>query len=131
MHELSICQAMLDQVEQIARDRSAVGVERIVMKIGPLSGVEAELLKRAFEVASAGTLAEGAKLEIEISPILVSCGQCGAQTAARPSRLLCGRCGDWHTRLISGDEMQLARVELSLDRNAMEGEPCARSVAAT
>jgi hydrogenase nickel incorporation protein HypA/HybF len=122
---------MLEQVEQIARDRSALGVERIVMKIGPLSGVEEDLLKRAFDIACAGTLADGATLEIETAPILVTCEQCGAQTVARPNRLLCGQCGDWHTRLISGDEMQLLRLDLSLDENAKEDAPCARSVAVT
>ena len=34
---------------------------------------------------------------------------------ATVNRLLCGACGDYHTRLLSGDEMILASVELNVD----------------
>ena len=40
-------------------------IERIVLEVGPLSGVEPALLARAFEVARAGSCAAGAALSIE------------------------------------------------------------------
>jgi hydrogenase nickel incorporation protein HypA/HybF len=43
----------------------------------------------------------------------VRCETCGAESVALPNRLVCGACGDWHTRLVSGDEMLLASVELT------------------
>jgi hydrogenase nickel incorporation protein HypA/HybF len=49
----------------------------------------------------------------------VRCEACGVETAATPSRLVCGRCGDWHTRMVSGDEMLLASVELIKDEQVM------------
>ncbi len=112
MHELSVCQAMLQQVEAIAAQRQAHGVTSITIRIGPLSGVEPELLQHAFPVARAGTVAAEARLIVERLPIRVHCEQCDAETDATPNRLLCGACGDWHTRLVSGDELLLASVEL-------------------
>jgi len=112
MHELSVCQAMLDQVETIAAEHNAHGVEKIVLRIGPLAGVEAKLLLDAFPLARAGTIADGAQLVIEALPLRVRCDSCGAESDALPNRLLCGACGDWHTRVISGDELLLASVEL-------------------
>lgn len=114
MHELSVCQSLLDQVQRIASDHGADRVERIVLRIGPLSGVEGPLLRNAFPLAAAATVAEHAVLEIEPAPVRVHCITCGAETDATPNRLLCGACGDWHTRLVSGDEMLLARLELSI-----------------
>jgi hydrogenase nickel incorporation protein HypA/HybF len=114
MHELSVCQSLLDQVERIAAEQGAERVERILLRIGPLSGVEAPLLRSAYPIAAAGTIAEGAILDIEPAPVRVHCVTCGAETEATPNRLLCGACGDWHTRLVSGDEMLLARLELSV-----------------
>jgi hydrogenase nickel incorporation protein HypA/HybF len=114
MHELSVCQSLLEQVERIAADHGAERVERIRVRIGPLSGVEADLLRSAYPLAAAGTIAEGAKLDIEPAPVLVHCVTCGAETEATPNRLLCGACGDWHTRLVSGDELLLASLELSV-----------------
>lgn len=112
MHELSICNALLDQVEQIARDHDAAIVASIIVKIGPLSGVEPQLLRNAYPLAAAGTLAEHAELLIEEADVVVRCSECGAESAALPNRLLCGHCGDFRTHVISGDEMILQRVEL-------------------
>lgn len=114
MHELSVCQSLLDQVQRIATEQGADRVERILLRIGPLSGVEAELLRSAYPLAAAGTLAEAAVLDIEPAPVRVRCATCGAETDAQPNRLLCAACGDWHTRLLSGDEMLLASLELSV-----------------
>jgi len=112
MHELSVCLSLLDQVQAIARDHGAEGVDRILLRIGPLSGIEAPLLANAYPLAAAGTIAEGAALEIEPSPVRVHCVDCGVESEAAPNRLLCGSCGSRHTKLISGDEMLLARLEL-------------------
>jgi hydrogenase nickel incorporation protein HypA/HybF len=112
VHELSVCQALIGQVEGIAREHNALGVALIRLQVGPLAGVEPHLLEQAYPLASTGTVAENAELMIERLPIKVRCQQCGAESPAEPNRLLCGACGDWHTTVISGDEMILASVEL-------------------
>jgi hydrogenase nickel incorporation protein HypA/HybF len=115
MHELSVCLALLEEVKRVAAENNASGVARIVVKVGPLSGVEADLLRNAYPLAAAGTLAEDAELEIEPAGIVVRCSECGAETKAKANRLLCGACGDYRTNLVSGDEMILTRVEMSSD----------------
>jgi hydrogenase nickel incorporation protein HypA/HybF len=118
VHELSVCLALLEQVEGIALEQHAERVERIVLRIGPLSGVDAALLRNAYPLAAAGTLAEGAELCIEDAPVRVRCTRCGEETEASPNRLLCGACGEYRTRLVSGDEMLLASLELTVSRTA-------------
>jgi hydrogenase nickel incorporation protein HypA/HybF len=113
MHELAVCQALLDQVGEIAHAHRATGVQRIAVRVGPLSGVEPALLAQAFSVARAGTVASAAALDIEEAALRVHCERCGAETAALVNRLVCGACGDYHTRVVSGDELLLARVELA------------------
>lgn len=112
MHELSVCQGMLQQVAALAAEHHARGVSRIVVQIGPLAGVEPQLLQEAFPIARAGTPAEAAELEVESLPLRVRCQSCGAESEARPNRLVCAACGDWRTQLLSGDELILKRVEL-------------------
>ncbi len=121
MHELSVCLSLLDQVQSIARDHGASRVERILLQVGPLSGVEGELLRNAFPLAAAGTLAEAAVLDIEPAAVRVHCTQCGVESAAAPNRLLCAACGSHHTRLVSGDELLLARVEMVIPDGETEG----------
>ena len=120
MHELAICQSLMDQVKNIALERNAHSVTSIVVGMGPLSGVEAQLLKNAYPIASAGTIAEKAELIIEYLPIRVKCEQCGSESDALPNKLICKECGDWHTTLISGDELLLMSVELEKERDSLQ-----------
>ena len=113
MHELSICQALFDQVNAIALQNNAQEVDLIVLRIGPLSGVDPDLLAQAFPLVAAGSKMEHAELRIEPQPISVRCETCNALSEAKPNRLICAKCGDYHTRLVSGDEMLLASVELT------------------
>ena len=125
MHELSICQALVNQVEQVAREHHSTRVTSVQLRIGPLSGVEPHLLEQAFPLAAAGTVAEGSELRLDCLPVSVSCGHCGTVTNAPPNRLVCGQCGAWRTTLVSGDELQLARVELVRETVAQSTAPTA------
>ena len=119
MHELAICQALISQVEEVVRERSA-RVKRVLVGIGPLSGVEPRLLEDAYPLASVGTCADGSQLATEQIKVRVRCRACRVESDAAPNRLLCGACGDWRTDLLSGDELMLLRVELETREEPME-----------
>jgi hydrogenase nickel incorporation protein HypA/HybF len=121
VHELSICQALIEQVEAVARKEGALQVVQVRIGIGPLSGVEPQLLQQAFQLARADSIAATASLLIDHLPVRVSCSECGQETEAQVANLACGNCGDWHTRLVSGDEMLLTQVELV--RETPAGKP--------
>lgn len=113
MHELAVAQALVAQVSEIALRHGAASVTSLRVKIGPLSGVEPGLLASALPLAAAGSVMEHARLDLQSTPLTVRCEACGAISEALPNRLLCAGCGDWHTRLVSGDELLLESVELS------------------
>ena len=113
MHELAICQDMLAQVARIAAERGATHVDKIVIVIGPLSGVERPLLERAFSIARCGTVAANAELQAETCDILVHCRTCGVTAGATIGKLTCNSCGDWRVDVQQGEEMLLKTVELS------------------
>lgn len=113
MHELSVCQSMLRQVDTIALRHHAQRVTQITLHIGLLSGVEPQLLLQAFPIASAGSVAQDARLVIETLPIRVHCQHCHQDSEATLNRLTCRHCGGQQTQLISGNELLLANVELA------------------
>ena len=114
VHELSICQALLTEVSRIAATNGARAVERVTVEIGRLSGVEPELLSRAFEIARLGTCAEHAVLSLAVLEITVRCADCGAASSARPNCLLCGACGGYRTQVLEGNELRLRAIELDV-----------------
>ncbi len=112
MHELAVAQALVEQVEAVISQHQAAGATSIRVRIGPLAGVVPDLLATAFPLAAAGSRSEHAVLDLVDAPIKVRCQTCGAETEAAMNRLICGACGDWHTQVISGDELLLESVEL-------------------
>jgi len=112
MHELAVCEAILAQAASIAETHQARAVTCITLRIGPLAGVEAHLLRAAFSLAAAGTACEGARLIIDIVDVRIACRLCGAASRVRANRLLCGTCGTWRVALLEGEEMRIESVEL-------------------
>lgn len=111
MHELAICQALIIQVEDIAR-KHAADVEAIWIGVGPLSGVEPRLIERAYLLVAQGGRASEAQLHIQSLPVRVVCSSCGTHSDVTPNNLVCTACGDWRTTLLCGDELSLLRVQL-------------------
>nr|VFK61448.1 MAG: hydrogenase nickel incorporation protein HypA/HybF [Candidatus Kentron sp. TUN]VFK61844.1 MAG: hydrogenase nickel incorporation protein HypA/HybF [Candidatus Kentron sp. TUN]VFK70372.1 MAG: hydrogenase nickel incorporation protein HypA/HybF [Candidatus Kentron sp. TUN] len=115
MHEFSLCQALVRQIESIAKDHNTQAVRRIVLQIGPLSGAEIPLIEQAFPLVAAGTLAQDALLTIESAPVIVRCRMCGFTNETQPNQLSCAACGDLGTELISGDRMTLMQLEMEIE----------------
>ena len=118
MHELAICQALISQLETIAHDNNAERITSITVGMGPLSGVEEQLLKNAYPLASAGSIADGADLQIRLTPLRVRCTKCTQESEVKPNHLVCSHCGDWRTEVLSGDELLLLRVEMDKRKQA-------------
>ncbi|GAB4268794.1 MAG: hydrogenase maturation nickel metallochaperone HypA [Methylomicrobium sp.] len=112
MHELSLCEDLLDQVKQLAESHRAQRVVGITVQIGVLSGVEPKLLASAFEINRIGTIAGNAQLTLETLPARVFCNECLHESEVPGNQLGCPLCGCLKTRLTTGDEMILARVEM-------------------
>jgi hydrogenase nickel incorporation protein HypA/HybF len=115
MHELSIAQALVEQVEAVAAKEQASRVARVSIVVGALSGVDPEALRAAFPLVAEGTVAGGAELEIEQVAARVSCRVCGRESAAEGFFMVCGACGSKDVELSAGRELNFKSVELVVD----------------
>lgn len=120
MHELAVCQGLIDEIERVARAQHASTVHAVVVAVGALSGVEAGLLKAAFVIARAGTVAAQAQMRVETPPARVACDACFLCSEVPVNHLLCPGCGTWRVRVVGGEELTLMRVELSRDTDALQ-----------
>jgi len=113
MHEYSIVGALVEQVARLARERRAVAVHRLRVRIGELSGVEIDLLESAYELFREGTVCAGAELVVEPVPASWRCPRC-RRGFERGEPLRCPGCGV-PARLTEGDEILLQRVEMEIE----------------
>ena len=112
MHEYSIVQALVEKVEAEAGRRGAIAVERVVVRIGELSGVDPELLRTAYVTFRPRTVCENAALDVATVSASWVCRNCGRPVA--PGGVLrCGAC-DAPAVLQHGDEILLERIEMEV-----------------
>ena len=113
MHEYSIAQSLLSRVDASLAGHRVVAIRRLDVRIGELSGVDAGLLKTAYELCRAGTPCEQAALEVSAVPARWVCRSCG-EPAPKGERLICPACGTG-MRLVEGDEIILDRIEAEVE----------------
>lgn len=114
MHEFSIVSSLLDLVEANVRKHHARSATKVVVRVGEMSGVVAELLAEAFHVCKRGTLAEQAELVVEKQEVLIRCN-CGYQGAINNRRFICPVCGVTDVDVTAGEEMILQQLELDVE----------------
>jgi hydrogenase nickel incorporation protein HypA/HybF len=112
MHEISIAESIIDIAEANAREQNSCCIQVIKIRLGEFTTIAREALEFAFDVARQGTLAEDARLEIEIVPMVVHCVLCGSITEpVRAICLICPQCG-LPLKIVSGEELQVEYIEV-------------------
>lgn len=115
MHELPVTKSILRIVLEHARKHRVTGVLTIRLKIGEMSDLEDGWIQRYFDYVSKGTVAEGARIMIERSPVRMKCGECGElfTVELRKIRAIrCPECCGTELTLVSGDEYYIQSIEV-------------------
>lgn len=109
VHELGIVQEVVEIVSEASR---GARVTRIVLEIGNLSTVLPDAVRFCFDLATAGTVLEGATLEIIEIPGLARCRACGIEI---PLELPFGTCSCGGTDLewLAGGELRVKEMEVA------------------
>ena len=113
MHELSIALGIVDLAAEESRRRGDSRVLAVHLKVGRLSGVVADALRNAFELAreQESSLAN-ADLVIEDVPISAYCPKCQTEQAPDFPRLCCPVCGTATPEVLRGKELEVVALEL-------------------
>lgn len=115
-----MCEAILDAVERRAAGRSVAGVR---LRIGALHQVVPSALDQAFSLASAGTVAEGADVDLVVTPAVVTCRSCEARTESAAPYAGCARCGSPDVEIHGGDELVLESIRVTEAREEVPDVP--------
>jgi len=113
MHELSIATSALQQALEETRRAGASRVTRIGLRVGAISGVDAEALRFAFSAILPGTAAEGAVLDIDPVAAIATCPDCQRDFSAEADFIFaCPACGRLSAAIRQGRELDLVRLEV-------------------
>jgi len=113
MHEIGIVQGALEMALRTAEEAKAKAIECVRMRVGAMTGVVPEALQFAFEALREGTLAEGARLEIETTPARCWCAACQVEFESADWQQRCPHCQTHSAELRQGLELELISIEIS------------------
>lgn len=112
MSERSIVLELLSRIEREAQRRNATRVRRVTVRIGEISGVDADLLVAAFTAGAERTVCHGAELQVRRVAARWSCPRCGIDLA-RGAVLRCERCRV-PALLREGNEMEIEQIDIEV-----------------
>ncbi|MBS1706288.1 MAG: hydrogenase maturation nickel metallochaperone HypA [Armatimonadetes bacterium] len=113
MHEVGIILNAIELAVEKAEAAGATSISRLCLRVGALSGVVPDALEFGFDLASKGTMADHAKLEIVQVPARCRCANgCGEFEPDSPV-YSCPACGAISSIVLQGKELDLVEIDVN------------------
>jgi len=113
MHELSIVEALIDQVQQeLDRAGQQGRVLQLEVSIGRLSGVNPDSVRFAFGLLTPGTVLDRAEILIQEPKPVCHCHVCDAQVEIDDLVVQCPKCAADEITIEGGRDMMLQSIEI-------------------
>lgn len=115
MHEYSLALNLIEVVLEEGEKRNAKKIDRIVLKVGKLSGVETVLLSHSFEILKReNEKLKDAILEIDLEQPLMKCKNCNNIFTSEDFPFICPKCGNIFTEMIKGSDIIIEKIEMEI-----------------
>lgn len=112
MHELGIAQEMLKIAFDYANKNQAKRITAFNIVMSAAVDESEDSLRFHFENLMRGTMAEGAKIEIERVPVQAQCIDCGNEFALESLGVICPKCNSARIRPRVTDEFKLTSIDV-------------------
>lgn len=106
---MALTQSVVDAVCEHAAGRR---VHSVKLEVGALCAVVPDAMTFCFELATEGTVAAGASLEVDMRPGEARCRSCGADFELNDLILLCP-CGSADVDVLTGRDLRILSMEVS------------------
>lgn len=113
MHELALARSLIQIIEDEAVSRTLTKIDAVIIEIGALSCVDPHALEFSFDAVARGTVAAGARLEIQTPPGRARCFACEAEVDITARGDSCPACGSHQLFVMGGDDMIVKSMEAS------------------
>jgi hydrogenase nickel incorporation protein HypA/HybF len=109
MHEMALTQSLVEAVCEHAAGRR---VHSVKLEVGALCAVVPDAMTFCFELATEGTVADGARLDVDIRPGTARCRSCDSLFELTDPILLCP-CGSADVEVLAGRDLKILSMEVS------------------
>lgn len=113
MHEMSLCEGILEVLKQHAETQHYTKVKTVWLEIGTLSSIEPDALRFSFDLVVQNSLADGAKLEIIAIDAQAWCFFCQQIIIIQQRYDVCPLCGGVSLQINDGEQMRIKELEVA------------------
>lgn len=117
MHEYSIVSSLLEVCKEVAMKNQATSVNKVVLKVGRLSGIETHFLINCFDAFKEHTICHDAELVLEVCEVKIHCNDCQKINIITNNTFYCPLCNSGNTSMISGQELLVQSIEVGENNN--------------
>lgn len=110
MHEMSIAEAILEQVLAVAKDNNFATVTHVRLRVGELRLLVPEALAAGWQALCQDTIANAALLEIAEVPACARCRKCSHEYHPEWPVFLCPACNQASVDILAGEELLLEEI---------------------
>ena len=119
MHELSMATSVLDTITDIAEKEGAIKISEITIEIGELLFLNPEQFQFCLELVMENTIAQGAQLNISVTPSKLQCKECKKEFRWDRSpddhfifpTIQC-TCGSKNLEIVQGRELNIVSIKI-------------------
>lgn len=111
MHELSLIENMLDQLESMKKQYKLASITDVHVTVGEMSGVDVSFLQSSFDMYVPNTRWAHLKMHVSKVPWRVRCRSCLLEQTVDEWNNQCQQCGSTETETIQGMEFLIQRIE--------------------
>ena len=122
MHEMGIANSVIEAVRREVSRYPGTVASKVGVRIGELTAIDADALRFCFEAMLHDSDLAGLQLEIEFCRRRHRCSGCGTEFVVEGYDFQCPQCRSIQSECISGDQLELAYVEVEDDEPSAVGE---------
>lgn len=112
MHEVSICQSIVETLEAELEEDQFQNVREVHVKIGMLSCVDPKILTHVFTYIIEDGPFQKSSLHTQSVEVLAACEHCNQNFKIEDYRFVCPECNKPSSTIIEGNELTIYKIIL-------------------
>lgn len=109
---MSIAQSLIDILKDEMLKHDAKSLRSVRLNVGQMTAIVPDALSFCFQVITDGTEMEGARLIMEIIPLMGYCSECEEEFEIKDYAFLCPSCGSTKINTLGGQDLSIVEIEV-------------------
>lgn len=110
MHEIAICQSIIEMVEEEFPEIQWESIREIHLKIGMLTCIQPENLAQVYQLMTYDSKLQSSMIKVELLNTISKCSNCSHQFEVKYNVFICPLCSSSDQEIVQGNELLVDKI---------------------